>query len=373
MFLFGIEHEVAFLNHQGVFADFSCTQFEEFNQIIDELPIYSDDYPQLRIGDAKIKRKRWYIEGFERFFDSEKVIDCSPKGIEIRTTIHSTIQGAIAELAESFELLRQVASQHGFTPVLISFNPHHATYTPHPALNEYEIQRRQSSPEKQTANIPMLTYGPDLNLSIAGLTAQQLIDRAQKLTFYSPYIVPFSFSSPFDQEKLWQGLSKRTYTRTGARPAAMVFLEHRKDLIASTPSLTKLARIPAEIGRIEFKAFDSCDDFRLYASLLALLKGLILDHSLTGRASIPDRELHQISAVHGFEQPAIRAGAIQALQAARTALEEDLDQHLLNPLATLIEHPAAPAHRLIRAFNQFGTIERALLQTYECKFANSLG
>ena len=111
MFYFGVEHEVAFINNRGEFADFSCTKFDDFNQIIQKLPIYMDDYSQLRIGDAGIKQKRWYIEGFERFADSEKVIDCIPKGIEIRTTIHSTIQGVIAELSNSFELLRHVAAE----------------------------------------------------------------------------------------------------------------------------------------------------------------------------------------------------------------------------------------------------------------------
>ena len=85
MFCFGIEHEVAFLNDQGKFADFHNTKFGDFQQIVDKLPIYTTDYPQLRVGDAGIKKKRWYIEGFERFNDSEEVIDCVAKGIEIRT------------------------------------------------------------------------------------------------------------------------------------------------------------------------------------------------------------------------------------------------------------------------------------------------
>ncbi|MFM6278040.1 MAG: glutamate--cysteine ligase, partial [Dolichospermum sp.] len=114
MFSFGIEHEVAFLNHQGKFADFHNTKFADFQQIIDRLPIYATDYPQLRVGDVGIKKKRWYIEGFERFSESEKVIDCLAKGIEIRTTIHSTIQGAINELTTSFSLLSQVAANFGF-------------------------------------------------------------------------------------------------------------------------------------------------------------------------------------------------------------------------------------------------------------------
>ena len=49
------------------------------------------------------KKKRWYIEGFERFQDSEEVVECVPKGIEIRTTVHTQIAGALKELRESFD------------------------------------------------------------------------------------------------------------------------------------------------------------------------------------------------------------------------------------------------------------------------------
>lgn len=205
MFFFGIEHEVAFLNQEGKFADFSCTKFADFNQIIERLPVYSGDYPQLRVGDAGIKQKRWYIEGFERFADSDEVIDCLPKGIEIRTTIHSDIHGAISELSASFQLLREVAADFGFSPVLISFNPEHRVFEPKPPLNDYEIRYLQGYPDEQTANIYMVTYGPDLNISVADLSTERLIDIGRKLTYYSPYIVPFSYSSPFYDGGLWGG------------------------------------------------------------------------------------------------------------------------------------------------------------------------
>ena len=217
MFHFGIEHEVAFIDNAGNFADFSNVKFADFNQIVEKLPVYKDDYPELRIGDAGIKQKRWYIEGFERFTDSEKVIECVPKGIEIRTTINPDIHSAIAELSESFRLLRETAAEYGFSPALISFNPYYDAFAPNPPLNEYETKRRNASPEKQTANIPMLTYGPDLNISMVGLTTERIIDIGKKLTYYSPYIIPFSYSSPFYQGRLWEGFSVRTFVRTGRR------------------------------------------------------------------------------------------------------------------------------------------------------------
>ena len=365
MFYFGIEHEVALINHQGKFADFSSTKFAEFSQIVDKLPTYPSDYPQLYVGDAGIKKKRWYIEGFERFADSEEVIDCLAKGIEIRTTIHSNIQGAIHELTTSFILLRELATSFGFFPVLVSFNPYNRIFDPQPPLNEYEIRQLGAYPDEQTANIYMVTYGPDLNISVADLPIERVIDIGRKFTYYSPYIVPFTYSSPFYDGSLWQGLSVRTFIRTGKRPATLVFVQYQEQLIKSVPSLTKIARIPAEIGRIEFKACDSCDDFTIYAGLLALLKGLILDESLTGRATIPDANLHQISATTGFDNEEIFSNSQQILQAAEIALANDSDINLLTPLKNILSQRKTKSHQLIEMFQRLGSIEETLKQTYE--------
>ncbi|MEH2413524.1 glutamate--cysteine ligase [Nostoc sp.] len=365
MFLFGIEHEVAFLNKEGKFADFSHTKFADFNQIIERLPTYPSDYPQLRVGDAGIKMKRWYIEGFERFADSDEVIDCHAKGIEIRTTIHSNIQGAITELSESFHLLREVAANFDLSPVLVSFNPYNPVFEPQPPLNDYEIKQLQAYPDEQTANIHMVTYGPDLNISMAELSTEDVIDIGRKLTYYSPYIVPFSYSSPFYMGALWDGLSVRTFIRTGKRPAALVFIQEQEQLINSIPSLTKIARIPAEVGRIEFKACDSCDDFFIYAALLALLKGLVLDETLLGRATVPDAALHQLSAKEGFDNEDIFSNATKVLQAAEVALGDDPDIHYLTLLKVLLAKRRTRSHELIEMFDRVSSIEEVIKQTYQ--------
>ncbi|MEA5581785.1 glutamate--cysteine ligase [Nodularia harveyana UHCC-0300] len=364
-FYFGIEHEVAFLNQSGKFADFSQTKFADFNQIVEKLPTYPDDYSQLRVGDAGIREKRWYIEGFERFADSDKVIDCLPKGIEIRTTIHSDIQSTLTELSESFHLLREMATSYGFTPVLTSFNPHQTVFEPQPPLNDYELKQLQTYPDERTANIYMVTYGPDLNISVGDLPIENVIDIGKKLTYYSPYIVPFSYSSPFYHGELWDGLSVRTFVRTGKRSAALVFVEKQEQLINSVPSLTKVARIPAEVGRIEFKACDSCDDFSIYGALLALLKGLILDKTLLGRAITPDADLHQISAKEGFDHPDILENAAKLLQIAEVSLGNDTDVHLLTPLKDMLAHRKTKSHELIETYQRIGSIEATLKQTYQ--------
>lgn len=364
MFFFGIEHEVAFINHQGKFADFNCTNFQDFQQIVDALPIYPHDYLELRVGDAGIKKKRWYIEGFERFDAGGALLDCSPKGIEIRTTIHPTIQGAIDELTTSFSLLSQVANNRGFVPILASFNPYTCKFEPQPPLNDFELQQLQVYPDEQTAYIYMVSYGPDLNISLADLPMEKVIDIGQKLTYYSPFIVPFTYSSPFYHGTLWDGLSVRTFIRTGKRSATLVFVENQQQLITSTPSLTKIARIPAEIGRIEFKACDSCDDFAIYAGLLALLKGLILDTTLLDRAIIPDAKLHQISAKQGFDHEDIFNMANKLLTAAEEALINDSDVKFLDTLKQILLSRKTKSHQLIELWKSMGSIEETLKKTY---------
>jgi hypothetical protein len=277
-FRFGIEHEVAFYRADGTFADFTNTRFEDFQQIVDRLPEYANDAQHLRLGDAGIRRKRWYIEGFERFQENGELLTCTPKGIEIRTTIHSSIQSALNELYDSYNLLVAMAARYGYHPAAVSYNPKQVKFIPDPPLNAFEQRqwRNDTQEERDTAHIPMLTYGPDLSLSRSGMNSAAMVDAASKLTYYSPFIVPFSFSSPFYAGEIWSGLSIRTWKRTGARPAVLVFPPDTGHLLHSNPTLTKAPRHPAEAGRIEFKAFDSCADFKLYAGLFALLKGLVL-------------------------------------------------------------------------------------------------
>jgi gamma-glutamyl:cysteine ligase YbdK (ATP-grasp superfamily) len=349
-FRFGIEHEVAFLDRQQRFADFTCTRFDDFQRIVDTLPVYAGDTAQLRVGDAGIKRKRWYVEGFERFLDQPQPVDCVPKGVEIRTTIHHTIAGAVGELDHSLALLRRVAAAHGYTRVGVSFNPFQTAFVPRPALNGYELAQRKTCPEMQTAEITMLTYGPDLNLSHAALGPADVVDGARKLTAYSPFIVPFSFGSPFYGGGLWEGLSPRTFVRTGLRPAALGYVPDAADGRSTQPSLTRVARLPAEVGRIEFKAFDSCATPHDYAPLLALLKGMLLDTTLWARADVPDRALHRRAARHGFADAEITHRAGEVLAAVERALRDDADLDLVAGMRAQLDARRTPAHRLVERF-----------------------
>ena len=329
-----------------------------FRRIIAALPHYPDDGAVLHIGDAGVRVKRWYIEGLERFDETGELLMVVPKGIEIRTTPHATIAGAVAELHASFARLRAAAAAEGLRPVLLSFNPTATSFAYDPPLNAFERRLHQTDPDYQTEALAMLTYGPDLNLSQDGLDAAGALDLGRKFTAYSPYIVPFSFSSPFYAGGLWAGLSARTFYRTGRRPAAYVFLAE-----ASAPP-ARLARNQREVGRVEFKAFDSCADFGFYGALLALLKGIALDQTLAERADVPDAAKHQHVARCGFADAALAAGARQVLTAATQALADDPDRTLLVPLAAMLAQRITPAHALLATYQQRGSLAETLRDSY---------
>ena len=364
-FRFGVEHEVAFTRpaaRAGGLADFTNTRFEELQEIVEGLPANGGD-PGLRVDEVGIKVGRWYVEGFERFDERGRFVGCDPKGIEIRTPVAGSIGETVGTLKDLSMQLATAAAQQGLRPVTIAFNPFRPRYVPDPPLNPWEASKRAACPEDRTAHRHMVTYGPDLNLSRAGMTPGELVDVGRKLTACSPYLVPFSFNSPFFCGELWNGLSRRTHYRTGPRPAALVFVPDAGEMIPSRPSLTRVARIPSEAGRIEFKAFDAMDalgDLDLYGGLLALLKGLVLDGSLRGRRTVPDARLHRLSARLGFHSPHIFEGARRILAAARRALEGDPDQPRLDVLASMHRTKTSPADALIARYRQTRDIVSAL-------------
>lgn len=103
----------------------------------------------------------------------------------------------------------------------------------------------------------------------------------------------------------------------------------------------------------------------MYAGFFALLKGLILDTSLLGKAIVPDAELHQFSAKYGLHSDDIFKKSQEIVQAAENALGEDLDCRYLKPLKRILRTKETQADRMIQQFKQTGSIENVLKLTYK--------
>jgi gamma-glutamyl:cysteine ligase YbdK (ATP-grasp superfamily) len=358
-FQFGLEHENMLIRSDGRAADFTNTHQVDFDAIINDLPTTSSDYPKLRKGNVGIKSKRWYIEGLERFDETGRFASIVPKGIETRTPPFATIKEAVDTLIKDRQLLADTAQTYGYQLAELSFNPYETEYRPNPPLNTWE-QANTDITESSTADIYMLTWGSDINLSSSAFSEADTIDIARKLTFYSPFIVPYSFSAPFYGGKLWGGYSARTYYRTGRRAAARAFVSEAT-YNNTNPGATYLARIPEELGRIEYKAFDTPLDIEQYGSLTALIKGLCLDRTLTGRSDFPDADLHRLAAREAFDNNEIYAQAQIVLKAATEALAGDPDREYLVPLNRQLLTRKTPAHKLISRYNKRITIPNILL------------
>ena len=168
-FRYGIEHESALLRPDGTFADFTNTRFDELQDIVDAMPEDPADLADLRVGDVGIKRKRWYVEGYERFDEQGTLVRCDPKGLEIRTRIHAVRRGGrgrpVRRPASASTPRRPPAGWA--SPRSGSTRCARSTWWS-PPLNAWERAHRLGSPEERTAHLHMVTYGPDLNLSWEG-------------------------------------------------------------------------------------------------------------------------------------------------------------------------------------------------------------
>ena len=117
MMYFGIEQEIPLLRDDGsAFVDFGNTSHEEPQAVVDELPVYPEDYPRLRVGDLGIKHKRWYVEGYERFGETGEFLKSLAKCLEIRTVPRETPDAALEELAESYRTLTPRLAARGSEP-----------------------------------------------------------------------------------------------------------------------------------------------------------------------------------------------------------------------------------------------------------------
>ena len=348
-FKYGLEHEVGLI--KGVqWLDFSNLEPRMLENVIEQLPRTASDYPGLREGNVGIKSKRWYIEGLERFDEAGTFLGITPKGLEIRTPISNSIDEAVATAWSDRAHLAEILAKYGITIAETSFNPVHTSFIPDPPLNTFELADTEMT-QSESAGTYMLTYGPDINISGAHINADAAVDITRKLIAYSAYLVPFSFSSPFYGGELWDGYSVRTWYRSAIRPAALAYLSD-SDLDQYKAGPTHLARIPPEAGRIEYKAFDTVGDPELYRGLMALIKGLVIDTTLSQHANQADVELHRLAARHAWDDDTIYAGSVEVLTAARAALASDPDAAYLNILERQLKTRRTPAHEIITRYNR---------------------
>ena len=303
MMKIGIEHEFVFKDSSGTYLDFENSTYSLFEKVVDAFPIVAGDNNFFECKSLENVPKRCYVEGFERYDSNGNLTETLPKGLEIRTIPHSTIDAIIEDFTHSYRQMKTAAAAYGLSPLLTGYHPYKETIILKEPLNDTEKALRSDETLAIALN-SMLLHGLQVSVSIGDQPKAQLIDLMEKLNYYLPYLIPFGLSSPFHHGKLFGGLSYKIYFRAMTR---------------------RLARIQKRKGVdvIEFGAFDACGDSRLMRAQLLLFKGLLLDNTLTGRAEKQNVEKIQHSALKGLDDPDIKEGVMTVINAAKAALYKE--------------------------------------------------
>ncbi|MDM5271405.1 glutamate-cysteine ligase family protein [Sulfurovum sp. zt1-1] len=338
----GIEHEFVFKDSNGIYLDFETAQFPIFQQIVDAFPYFENDDEFFECKSLERRPKRCYVEGFERYDSDGQLVETIPKGLEIRTLPYENLDDLLSEFTNSYLALMKITKDFGFSPLLTSLHPFKNNVTLHKPLNQTELDLR--TPEALNIAInALLWHGLHVNVSIQGYTHEQMTDLVHKLNYYTPFIIPFSFSSPFYEGKLFEGLSYRTFKKANkARKAAQ--LQNRKGSYV-----------------IEFRGYDACGDANLMKALILLVKGLVLDKTLHKRALTQDPEMLKLSALEGFENQTIKTEAIGVLEAVKSVIA---DGQVFEELQRMLYTNDSYALKMKQSFLETGDILQSISNRY---------
>jgi gamma-glutamyl:cysteine ligase YbdK (ATP-grasp superfamily) len=348
---YGIEFEYLLIDsagpHAGRIRDVTTLDFHALSRMLAAKPGLDD--PSLATGDQGIRSGYWYLEGDERAHPDGRFAGLAVKGVEIRTPPRDSVAEALDLLLNIERQLTDTLAAHDLALGIAALHPLREHYVFDPPLNAYERRTRAEDRDFAGNDIATLTFGPDLNLSFADRDWRRDLDAARKLNFYAPFIVPFSFDSPWFAGRAWSGWSRRTWMRCGCRPAVRVYVEPDNRAALQASPLVRPARLPGEVGRIEFKAFDAAPGVALLAALYQLLTGLCLDDSLPGRSEEADVDLYRLAALDAFDDAQIAHGTQRVLQASQAALRQaglDAAAEQLEPLWHQRAAHTTPAHAL---------------------------
>jgi carboxylate-amine ligase len=187
----------------------------------------------------------------------------------------------------------------------------------------------------------MLTYGPDINISLPDVLARRVDvkDLNEKVNYYVPALIGLTLASPLRGGALWRirgriGKSVRTYHRSVVAPA--------------------LETHPDEGPRFELKSFEMTCALADYRNYFLLWLTLLLDEHLNGRASDETRiyDLGRIACV-GLEAETVRDRASVVLDCAPQVLRRwGFDCQSLDLFRERLESGFLPADDIISIFER---------------------
>ena len=336
----GIEHEFVFKDRDNNFLDLTNSSYKDFQKVVDKFPFYEEDLGVLECKSLESKPKRLYVEGFERYDENDRLLETIPKGLEIRTPPYEDIDRLIKDFASSCNIMNEIASSFELSPLLVSFNPF--TYFQRVyKLLDHENSNGRNTFDLLIAKNSMLLHAFHINISVSKISNLQ--DIVEKLNYYLPYIIPFSFSSPFCNGKVFQGLSCRMF-----------------ELVKYRPLVSIRKRVDTDV--VEFRGFDVVGDTQLLTALLSLIKFLVKDNFLMGRDKEKNVDLIELSSVEGFDNEKIKKGVYEILDVAKNS--NQIDSDTLELLYSMVQTNESYSAKMKREFSKTNNIIQSMSNMY---------
>jgi hypothetical protein len=310
---------------------------------VDGFPAFDGDDAQLECKSLETYPKRCYVEGFEHHDADGKIIETLPKGLEIRTLPHDSVEDVVAEFRQTFSVVMDLAANAGMSPLLTSRHPFKTSIGLDALVGDVE-SRVRTEQELALAMRAMLSHGMHVNVSLNDGSAGKLQDLVEKINYYLPALIPWSFSSPFYEGKVFEGLCSRNYMRAESRRMAEVH-ERNGALV------------------LEFRGFDACGDASLLEAVLSLYCGFLLDESLPGRSLQQDPELLRHSSLVGFDDPLLKDMGLQILRASQAALANNSGR--FERLEAMLRDNDSYAARMKQKYLETGDIMKCISGGYE--------
>lgn len=303
-FHFGLETEYLVVDRENYrplwYRDLS---FQTLNATLEDIPI--GDLPSMAGTEIEAPHTRampYVVEGYHVADEKGNMVDILPKGLEIRTPICDSLTACLDTLKTLHARMQEAIAPLGYTAVSLSY---------HPVETEFYAERGWRRHDFwQWALQAMLTFGPDINLSLPHeLSARlDLADLELKINYYAPAMAAFSLASPFYAGDIWKVRGRLCKS----------FRTHRRSTYAPAVELH-----PHEHMRLEFKPFEMSWRLEDFENYFLLFLTLVLDDGLTGRASNQMR-IYDLGAVArwGFYAEEIAPRAEELLARAPKVLRD---------------------------------------------------
>jgi carboxylate-amine ligase len=275
-------------------------RFETLNAVLEAIPVDDFQCDGFKVESPHRKPGPYVVEGYHLPDQQMNPIDLLPKGVEIRTPVRPSIEECLAAHTALHGRLQHALADIGFQAAALSFHPTQVHFS--------GPQNKRRHDHWQWAMAAMLTYGPDINISLPEDLTRRINfkDLNEKVNYYVPALVALTLASPLHAGTLWRirgriGKSVRTYHRSVVAPAVEIH--------------------PKEGPRFELKPFEMTGSLVDYRNYFLLWLTLLVDESLKGRASDETRiyDLGRIACV-GLEAETVYDRASAVMDRAPRAL-----------------------------------------------------